>query len=102
MIRIKIAPLTITQRKNCNMKALIQRVTSASVSVAGEVVGQIDHGLLVLLGVEATDTVTDIAKLAHKVCHYRVFADAEGKRGGQFYTPKSIVKLMIEMIEPYK
>ena len=79
MIRIKIAPWTITQRKIRNMKALIQRVSSASVSVAGEVVGQIDHGLLVLLGVEATDTVSDIAKLAHKVCHYRVFADANGK-----------------------
>ena len=79
MTRIKLAPLTITQRKNCNMKALIQRVSHASVSVAGEVVGQIDHGLLVLLGVEGTDTVSDIARLAHKVCHYRVFADANGK-----------------------
>ncbi|MEH8016041.1 D-aminoacyl-tRNA deacylase [Rheinheimera muenzenbergensis] len=61
------------------MKALIQRVSSASVAVAGETLGQIEHGLLILLGVEATDTPADIVKLAHKVCHYRVFADTGGK-----------------------
>lgn len=61
------------------MKALIQRVRHASVSVAGETIGQIDTGLLVLLGVEASDSEKDIAKLVHKVCHYRVFADDNGK-----------------------
>ena len=61
------------------MKALIQRVDQASVTVNGAVIGQIEHGLLVLLGVEADDTPADITKLAHKVCHYRVFSDSNGK-----------------------
>ncbi|GAB57241.1 D-aminoacyl-tRNA deacylase [Rheinheimera nanhaiensis] len=61
------------------MKALIQRVSSAAVRVDTEIVGDITQGLLVLLGVEAEDSEADIAKLAHKVLHYRVFADANGK-----------------------
>ena len=61
------------------MKALIQRVSSASVSVQQQVVGQITQGLVVLLGVEATDSLADSTKLAHKVAHYRVFADSQGK-----------------------
>ena len=61
------------------MKALIQRVRQASVTVDGRSIAQIEQGLLVLLGVEATDSEADIGKLAHKVCHYRIFADANGK-----------------------
>lgn len=61
------------------MKALIQRVAQASVSVNGAVIGQIEQGLLVLLGVEADDSPEDITRLAHKVCHYRVFSDSNGK-----------------------
>lgn len=61
------------------MKALIQRVRQAAVHVDSHCVGQIDTGLLVLLGVEATDGDADISKLVHKVCHYRVFADENGK-----------------------
>lgn len=61
------------------MKALIQRVRHAAVSVEGNIIGQIDVGLLVLLGIEAKDTQSDIIKLAHKVCHYRVFCDSQGK-----------------------
>ncbi|MDX5407443.1 MAG: D-tyrosyl-tRNA(Tyr) deacylase [Chromatiaceae bacterium] len=61
------------------MKALIQRVSSAAVRVDTEIVGEISRGLLVLLGVEAEDSEADMAKLAHKVLHYRVFADANGK-----------------------
>lgn len=61
------------------MKALIQRVRQAAVSVDERCIAQIDGGLLILLGVEAGDTEADIIKLAHKVCHYRVFADGNGK-----------------------
>jgi len=61
------------------MKALIQRVSQASVTVAGETVGAIEHGLLVLLGVEAGDGVADVQKLAEKVVRYRVFSDENGK-----------------------
>jgi D-aminoacyl-tRNA deacylase len=61
------------------MKALIQRVQQAAVSVEGKTIARVNAGLLVLLGVEASDSLADIAKLAHKVCHYRVFADSNGK-----------------------
>lgn len=61
------------------MKALIQRVSHAKVEVAGAVVGQIQQGLLVLLGVEKHDTEVEAKKLAQRVCGYRVFSDAEDK-----------------------
>ncbi|NRQ41055.1 D-tyrosyl-tRNA(Tyr) deacylase [Rheinheimera sp. YQF-2] len=61
------------------MKALIQRVSQAAVTVEGDIIAQIDRGLLVLLGVETADTTAAAQKLAHKVCHYRVFSDADGK-----------------------
>ena len=61
------------------MKALIQRVTSASVSVDGNVVGEIAQGLLVLLGVEKNDDAASVEKMAHKLTNYRVFADDAGK-----------------------
>ena len=57
------------------MIALIQRVTQARVAIAGETVGKIDHGLLVLLGIQHGDTPTIADKLLHKVLSYRVFAD---------------------------
>lgn len=61
------------------MLGLIQRVRSASVTVAGEVVGSIDHGLLLLLGVEMDDDIAHADKLVQKILNYRVFADADGK-----------------------
>ncbi|MGO1395481.1 MAG: D-aminoacyl-tRNA deacylase [Halomonas sp.] len=61
------------------MKALIQRVKRASVEVEGEIVGSIDHGLLALVGVEKHDNAAAVEKLLHKLLHYRVFSDAEGK-----------------------
>lgn len=57
------------------MKGLIQRVKYAKVEVAGEVVGEIQHGLLVLLGVEHHDTQQSAEKLCRKILNYRVFAD---------------------------
>lgn len=61
------------------MKGLIQRVRGARVEVAGEIVGAIDQGLLVLVRVEPQDTEASVAKLLHKLLNYRVFSDAEGK-----------------------
>jgi len=61
------------------MKALIQRVKSASVDVNAETVGKIDQGILLLLGVEKDDTEADANKLLKKILGYRIFADAEGK-----------------------
>ena len=61
------------------MKCLLQRVTQASVTVAGEVVGEIDHGLLVLVGVEPEDAEQTVTRMAERLLRYRVFSDAEGK-----------------------
>ncbi|HAS8522862.1 TPA: D-tyrosyl-tRNA(Tyr) deacylase [Vibrio vulnificus] len=61
------------------MIALIQRVSEAAVRVDGEVVGQIDKGLLVLLGVEKDDDEAKAKRLMERVTTYRVFEDREGK-----------------------
>lgn len=61
------------------MKALLQRVRHARVEVAGEVVGAIDQGLLVLIGVEREDDPARADRLLHKLLNYRVFADDEGR-----------------------
>jgi len=60
------------------MRALLQRVNHASVTVDDAVVGAIDAGLLILLGVGAGDTEPDADRLADKVVNLRVFRDAEG------------------------
>ncbi len=61
------------------MRALIQRVSRASVSTGGELVAAIGPGLLILLGVGRDDTEADAAWLADKVRALRVFPDAEGR-----------------------
>jgi D-tyrosyl-tRNA(Tyr) deacylase len=61
------------------MKALLQRARGARVEVGGEIVGSIDQGLLVLVGVEPQDTQASADKMLHKLLNYRVFSDAEGK-----------------------
>ena len=61
------------------MRAVVQRVSSAQVTVAGEVVGRIERGFLVLLGVKDTDTSDDAIYLAKKVAGLRVFEDSAGK-----------------------
>ena len=61
------------------MRALVQRVTRASVRVEGEVVARIGPGLLVLLGVTHDDDEAGAVKLAAKVRALRIFADAEGR-----------------------
>lgn len=61
------------------MLALLQRVSQASVVVAGETVGAIDRGLLVFLGVQRGDDQGRCEKLAAKVANYRVFGDDQGR-----------------------
>lgn len=61
------------------MIGLLQRVSRASVSIAGETVGQIERGLLVLVAVHRDDEDRDIARLAERILGYRVFPDAEGR-----------------------
>ena len=60
------------------MRAVIQRVSAASVTVEGEIVGAIGHGLLVLVGKEDADTTDDIDWLAAKIIGLRIFADETG------------------------
>src|SRR5690242_17093337 len=61
------------------MRALLQRVSRASVTVDDQVVGQIGQGLLVLLGVGQNDTEVQVQSLADKIVHLRIFGDEEGK-----------------------
>jgi len=61
------------------MIGLLQRVSSASVSVDGNVIGEIGRGLLVLVAVHRDDEERDIARLAERLLTYRVFPDAEGR-----------------------
>jgi len=61
------------------MKALLQRVTKASVGIDGKIVGEIDCGLAVLVGVGTDDTDDDAKRLADKTSQLRIFADDEGK-----------------------
>ncbi len=61
------------------MKVLLQRVKNARVEVAGATVGEIQQGLLLLVGIERHDTAEGVARMADKLLAYRVFADAAGK-----------------------
>ena len=61
------------------MRAVVQRVTSAKVTVGDRVTGEIGSGLLVLLGVDQGDGPTDLQYIASKVRDLRIFADADGK-----------------------
>ncbi|MEH6681374.1 MAG: D-aminoacyl-tRNA deacylase [Sediminicola sp.] len=60
------------------MRAIVQRVSRASVTVEGQMVSQIGTGLLILLGVEELDTETDIEWLSRKIANLRIFGDANG------------------------
>jgi len=61
------------------MRAVVQRASSASVAAGGRTVGSIGQGLVVLLGIAASDGDTEVRWLADKLAHLRVFADDEGR-----------------------
>ncbi len=63
----------------CFMRAVVQRVSSASVTVDQRIVGQISRGLLVLVGIQSADTSAQVAWMADKVANLRIFEDAAGK-----------------------
>ncbi|ALM09007.1 D-tyrosyl-tRNA(Tyr) deacylase [Sediminicola sp. YIK13] len=60
------------------MRAIIQRVSKASVTVDGEVISKIDNGLLILLGIEEADEQEDLEWLSRKIVNLRIFNDSEG------------------------
>jgi len=62
-----------------NMRALLQRVSEATVSVDGSLIGQIGTGLVVFVGIGRTDTSAEMQRLAQKIVHLRIFPDAQGK-----------------------
>ena len=64
------------------MKAVVQRVSAASVSIEGQTVGSCQKGLMVLLGVAAEDTEDDARMMAQKLVKLRIFCDENGKMKG--------------------
>jgi D-tyrosyl-tRNA(Tyr) deacylase len=61
------------------MRVVVQRVKSASVTVAGEIIGSIGRGLLVFVGITHTDTMREVEWISHKLLHLRIFDDEQGK-----------------------
>ena len=61
------------------MRAVVQRVSSAQVTVDNSIIGQINQGFVVLLGIHQEDTIADIQYLVKKITQLRVFEDADGK-----------------------
>lgn len=74
-----MSPLYETGEIESVMKAIIQRVSQASVTVDGTVISAINRGYLILLGVGQGDEVSDSQKLADKIAYLRLFPNAEGK-----------------------
>ncbi len=74
------------------MIGLLQRVSSASVSVEGDTAGKIGPGLLVLVAVHRDDTDKDVVRLAERILSYRVFPDSEGRMN------KSLLDLDLELL----
>ncbi len=60
------------------MRVVIQRVSEASVSVEGKIIGQIQRGMAVLLGIEEADTLSDVEWLTRKIARTRIFSDEQG------------------------
>jgi len=67
------------RRYSFEMRAVVQRVLRATVAVEDDVIGEIGRGLLVLVGVAADDTEEDLAWLAGKIVHQKLFADESGR-----------------------
>ncbi len=76
------------------MRIVLQRVTEASVKIENEVKGQIDHGFLILLGIENEDEKSDADWLIQKINGLRVFADQEGKMNLSIQDVKGCILLI--------
>ena len=91
------------------MRVVVQRVASASVTIAGRVAGEIDRGLLVFVGIETADTAADGEWLAQKICHLRIFPDTEGKMNlslldiaaAEASPPSSVLRPLVLLISQF-
>lgn len=69
----------VRERNGQTMRVVVQRTREASVTVAGEVVGQIEHGLMLLVGITHEDGEKEVEFVADKIANLRIFEDDEGK-----------------------
>ena len=76
------------------MRAVVQRVSRARVTVDGRIVGEIAHGLVVLLGVATKDQPSDVQYIAGKIRDLRIFADQDGKMNRSVEDAKGAVLLV--------
>lgn len=83
------------------MRAVVTRVSSASVTIGGEVTGEIGKGFLVLLGVRADDTEAQAVKIADKICGLRVFEDSDGKMNRSLKDAGDVKILIISQFTLY-
>lgn len=91
------------------MRVVLQRVSSASVTIAGRVTGRIDRGLLLFVGIEAADTAADGEWLAQKIVKLRIFADSEDKMNlslvdlaaAESCPPSSVLRPLILLISQF-
>ena len=81
------------------MRAVVQRVSRAQVTVSGEIAGEIGLGLLVLLGVGRDDTEADATYLAGKIVGLRVFEDGEGKLFADLHGGRVSVNYSVRLME---
>jgi D-tyrosyl-tRNA(Tyr) deacylase len=79
MLRFRARNYHRSRQRRIHMIALIQRVSSASVTVAGQQIGAIEGGLLALIGVQPSDTESTAERLLQRLIAYRVFPDAAGR-----------------------
>lgn len=82
------------------MIALIQRVTSARVTVDQDCISSIDEGILLLLGVEKADTSEIVKRLAERVCRYRIFEDDAGKMNQSLLDTKGALLVVPQFTLP--
>ncbi|XP_011863689.1 PREDICTED: D-tyrosyl-tRNA(Tyr) deacylase 1-like isoform X4 [Vollenhovia emeryi] len=83
------------------MKAVIQRVSKASVSVDGQVVSSIGNGLCVLIGIKRDDVAADVKYIVRKILNTKVFDDGKGKRWGASVADKKYEILCVSQFTLY-
>jgi D-tyrosyl-tRNA(Tyr) deacylase len=91
------------------MRVVLQRVSSASVTIEGRVAGRIGRGLLLLVGIEDADTAADGEWLARKICSLRIFADVDGKMNlslldlvaAETSSPSSVLRPLVLVISQF-